>query len=197
MTEVPDILTVYAAANPDKPALICGDDVLTYRAYDEQSNRAARALIALGVAPGDRVAVMTYNSLAGSVVSSGLRKAQAVAVPVNFRLRGAELAYVVQDSGARVVCAGPEFVEHVEAARPLIETSPVLVAIGHGVPPAGWVRLDEAMAGESAEALPDQPCCCVPISMPCPSTKRHAPVTPRRATALCMPVGMMGTPPSC
>jgi fatty-acyl-CoA synthase/long-chain acyl-CoA synthetase len=153
MTEVPDILTVHAAANPDKAALICGGDVLTYRAYDERSNRAARALVDLGVRPGDRVAVMSYNSISGSVVSSGLRKARAVSVPVNFRLRGPELAYVVQDSGARVVCAGPDFVEHVEAARPLVETGPALVAIGGGAAPAGWVRLDDAMAGVSSEAL--------------------------------------------
>ena len=155
MTEVPDVLTAHAAARPDKPALICGEDVLTYRAYDERSNRAARALIDLGVAPGDRVAVMSYNSIAGSVVSAGLGKARAVSVPVNFRLRGSELAYVVQDSGARVVCAGPEFVEHVEAARPLIETAPALVAAGDVTPPAGWVRFGDAMARLSGEPLPD------------------------------------------
>src|ERR1700730_4166421 len=155
MTEVPDILTVHAAVNPGKPALICGDEVLTYRAYDERSNRAARALIDLGVEPGDRVAVMSYNSIAGSEVSSGLRKARAVNVPVNFRLRGPELAYVIQDSGARGVCAGPAFVEHVEAARPLIEPGPALVAVGDGAPPAGWVRLADAMDAVSADALPD------------------------------------------
>jgi acyl-CoA synthetase (AMP-forming)/AMP-acid ligase II len=155
MTEVPDILTVHAAANPEKPALICGDDVLTYRAYDERSNRAARALIDLGVRPGDRVAVMSYNSISGSEVSAGLRKARAVAVPVNFRLRGPELAYVVQDSGARVICAGPDFVEHVEAARPLLESAPALGALGESSPPAGWVRLADAMAATSGEALPE------------------------------------------
>jgi acyl-CoA synthetase (AMP-forming)/AMP-acid ligase II len=152
MTEVPDILTIHAATHPEKLALICRDDTLTYRAYDERSNRAARALVGLGVLPGDRVAIMSYNSIEASVVSAALRKAGAVSVPVNFRLRGPELAYIVQDSGARVVCAGPEFVEHVEAARPLIEGQPALVAIGHGAPPPGWVRLDEAMAGLAAEA---------------------------------------------
>jgi acyl-CoA synthetase (AMP-forming)/AMP-acid ligase II len=151
MTEVPDILTLHAAVSPDKPALICGEDVLTYGAYDERSNRAARALIALGVQPGDRVAVMSFNSIAASEVSAGLRKAQAVGVPVNFRLRGPELAYIVQDSGARLVCAGPDFVGHVEAARRLIEGRPVLVALGQSQPPPGWVRLEEAMAGQPAE----------------------------------------------
>src|SRR5262249_11124490 len=117
------------------------------------SNRAARALIALGMEPGDRIAVMSYNSIAGSEVSAGLRKARTVSVPVNFRLRGPELAYVIQDSGARVVCAGPEFVEHVEAAGPLLERSPVLGAIGDAAPPAGWVRLADAMAATSGDAL--------------------------------------------
>src|SRR5437660_2914109 len=131
MTEVPDILTVHAANHPEKPALICGDEVLTYREYDERSNRAARSLIDRGVEPGDRVAVMAYNSVAGSVVSAGLRKAHAVNVPVNFRLHGSELAYVVNDSGARAVCAGPDFVEHVQVARPQIEGR-TFVALGGG-----------------------------------------------------------------
>ncbi len=151
MTEVPDLLTAHAAIHPDKPALICGEQMLTYRAYDERSNRAARALAGLGVEPGDRVAVMSYNSIAASEVSAGLRKAQAVGVPVNFRLRGPELAYIVRDSGARVVCAGPDFVEVVEAARPLMEGRPALAAIGDATPPAGWVRLEEAIAREPAE----------------------------------------------
>jgi acyl-CoA synthetase (AMP-forming)/AMP-acid ligase II len=154
MTEVPDILTVHAAAHPEKPALICGGDILSYRAYDERSNRAARALIGLGVQPGDRVAVMSYNSIAASEVSAGLRKARAVSVPVNFRLRGPELAYIARDCGARVVCAGPDFVDHVEAARPDLDGGTILVAIGDGgPPPAGWVRLEEAMAATSADPV--------------------------------------------
>jgi acyl-CoA synthetase (AMP-forming)/AMP-acid ligase II len=152
MTEVPDILTVHAAASPEKPALICGEDILTYRAYDERSNRAARALVGMGVRPGDRVAFMAHNSISASELSAGLRKAHAVGVPVNFRLREKELAYIVRDSGARVVCAGPDFVEHVEAARPLIEGEPVLAALGRSDPPAGWVRFEEAMAAEPGDA---------------------------------------------
>ncbi|HEY4027510.1 MAG TPA: AMP-binding protein [Candidatus Dormibacteraeota bacterium] len=150
---MPDILTVHAVANAEKPALICGEHILTYRAYDERSNRAAQALMSLGVQPGDRVAVMSYNSIATSEVSAGLRKARAVTVPVNFRLRGPELAYIIRDSGARAVCAGPDFVEHVEAARTDLENQPIVVAIGDSVPPAGWTRLEETMAATTGEPV--------------------------------------------
>jgi fatty-acyl-CoA synthase/long-chain acyl-CoA synthetase len=131
--------------------------VVTYREYDDATNRAARALLDLGVAPGDRVAIMAHNSIAGFQASAATRKAQAIGVPVNFRLRGAELAYVVRDSGARAVCAGPEFVEHVEAARPELSGGPALVALGDGVRPPGWLSLDELAAAQPAAAPPEDP----------------------------------------
>jgi fatty-acyl-CoA synthase/long-chain acyl-CoA synthetase len=152
---VPDILTIHAALHPERPALISGKDVVTYRAYDERTNRAARALADLGVGPGDRVAVMAHNSIAGFDVSSALRKAQAVGVPVNFRLREAEIAYIIQDSGARVVCAGPEFVEHVEAARAHLRGDGVLVALGDEAPPPGWTRMSDLVAAQPADPLPE------------------------------------------
>jgi acyl-CoA synthetase (AMP-forming)/AMP-acid ligase II len=152
---VPDILTIHATSHPDKRALICGEDVVTYREYDERSNRAARVLLDVGVAPGDRVAIMAYNSVAGFEVSSGLRKAHAVSVPVNFRLRGEELAYVIRDSGARVVCAGPEFVEDLEAARAHLPDETVLVTLGDGSAPPGWVALPDRAAAQSTEPLPE------------------------------------------
>jgi len=98
---------------------------------------------------------MTLNSLEGFEASGGLRKAQAVGVPVNFRLRGEELAYVLQDSGARVVCAGPDFVEHVDAARAHLQGDRVLVALGDADPPTGWLRMPELLSEWSGEALPE------------------------------------------
>ena len=152
---MPDILTVHATAHPDKPALICGEEIVTYREYDERSNRAARALAEIGVQPGDRVTVMSFNSIAGFEVSAALRRAGGIGVPINFRLRGQELAYIVQDSGASAVCAGPEFVEHVEAARRYIDGSQALVGLGDGETPAGWVRMNEVASEQSAAPLSD------------------------------------------
>src|SRR5437660_11653720 len=114
---MPDVLTVHSASQPDKPALIQGDRVSTYATFNERANRAGNAFTALGVSAGDRIAVQAFNSIEGFEVAAGERKTQVVGVPINFRLRGEELAYVVNDSGAGVVCAGADFVEHLQGAR--------------------------------------------------------------------------------
>src|SRR5207237_2421296 len=101
-------------------------------------------------------------------VAAGLRKLQAVGVPINFRLRGEELAYVVNDSGARIVCAGPEFVEHVEAARAHMEGGRTFVWLGGGGGTApspapspgggreGWISFEDLLARASADEPPSE-----------------------------------------
>ena len=150
---MPDILAVHAAAQPDKPALIQGERVLSFAQLNERATQAANAFRELGLEPGQRVAVQSYNSIAGFEISAGLRKVEGVGVPVNFRLRGEELAYVLSDSGARLVCAGRDFVEHVEAVRPQVPGDPAFVAVG-SAPPPGWLVYEELLARVSAEAPP-------------------------------------------
>jgi len=153
---MPDILAAHAAAQPDKPALIEGDRVLSFAQLNERATRAANAFRELGLEPGQRVAVQSFNSTAGFEISAGLRKVEGVGVPVNFRLRGEELAYVLTDSGARLVCAGADFVEHVEAVRSQVPGDPTLVALGSAAPPPGWRRYQELLARASAEAPPSE-----------------------------------------
>jgi fatty-acyl-CoA synthase/long-chain acyl-CoA synthetase len=142
---------VYSASQPDKPALIQADRVVTYAGYNERANRAGNAFSGLGVSADQRIAIQAFNSIEGFEISSGLRKIEVVAVPINFRLRGEELAYVVNDSGAVVVCAGPEFVEHLEAARPRMEGRPEFVALGDARTSTGWLGFHELMARASPE----------------------------------------------
>jgi acyl-CoA synthetase (AMP-forming)/AMP-acid ligase II len=151
---MPDILAVHAAAHPDRPALIQGDRVLSFALFNERATRAANAFGELGLEPGQRAAVQSLNSTAGFEVSAGLRKVEGVGVPVNFRLRGEELAYVLTDSGARLICAGPDFVEHVEAVRPRIAGDPTFIALGSSPPPAGWLAYEDLLARASPEAPP-------------------------------------------
>ncbi len=64
---------------------------------------AARALLASGIEPGDRVAVWAPNSLEWIVAALGVTTAGGVLVPVNTRFRGAEAAFVLARSGARAL----------------------------------------------------------------------------------------------
>jgi fatty-acyl-CoA synthase/long-chain acyl-CoA synthetase len=145
---------VHSASQPSKPALIQGDRVATFAAYNERANRSANAFLSLGVSVGERVAVQAYNSIEAFEVAAGLRKIQAVGVPINFRLRREELAYVVGDCGAQVVCAGSEFVEHLEAARPQIEGERTFVVLGCGGGERKiWLRFEHLLA----RASPDEP----------------------------------------
>lgn len=143
-----DIYSIYAAMRPNKLALICGERSLTYAEFNARANRAANALRSLGIQSGDRVAVMVHNSLEGFEIGAGLSKLAAMNVPVNYRLREHEVAYIVNDSGAKVVVAGPELVEVVEQARSEVKDKSLYVAIG-GEAPAGWLHYEELLEAAS------------------------------------------------
>ncbi|TMC51800.1 MAG: acyl-CoA synthetase [Chloroflexi bacterium] len=144
-----DFLAAHATALPDKPALICGDRVLDYSTLLRRANRAANVLSGLGCREEDRVALMTFNSIDGSEIANGCRRAGLVIVPVNYRLRGPEIAYVLNDSGARVALAGPDHADAMAEASPHVNHEVRFVAIGDRVP-TGWLGYGELM-GNAAE----------------------------------------------
>ena len=139
-----DLLATHAAQQPEKTALICGQRSLTFKQLHLLSLRAANALARLGIQPGDRAAGMGFNSLEGHVLGSGLRRAGGIAVPVNYRLRSSELAYVLNDSGARAIWAGPEHVAVVQEARSEISGERSYIALG-GDAADGWLRYEDLL----------------------------------------------------
>ena len=84
-------------------------ETISYAALDRRTDMAANALLAAGVAAGDRVAVMLPNRLAYPVVMLALAKCGAVHVPVNTRYTPREVAYIVGDSGARFAILDAQF----------------------------------------------------------------------------------------
>ncbi len=149
-----DFLASHAQSTPDKPAVILGDRSLTFAALDRRANRVAHAFESLGCVAADRVAVMSFNSIETFEVASGLRRSGVVIVPVNYRLRGSEVAYVLNDSGAKVVLAGPDHAEVVEAARAEVTGDARFVALGETTP-SGWLSYPELMERSTDAPLPD------------------------------------------
>ncbi|KHJ70257.1 long-chain-fatty-acid--CoA ligase [Rhodococcus sp. Chr-9] len=86
---------------PDRDALVLGNTRIGYGELDARANRVANLLIARGIAPGDTVAMSIPNVPEFVIVYYGILKAGAVVVPLNIMLKGHEIAYHLQDSGAR------------------------------------------------------------------------------------------------
>ena len=93
-------VTTRAFLSGDRIALVDGERRLTYGDLDSSTNQLARALSALGVRQGDRVAGLLVNSTAFLETMLATAKLGAVFVPMNVRLAPAEITYLLADSGA-------------------------------------------------------------------------------------------------
>ena len=145
-----DFLAGHAESLAKKAAVICGDETLDFATLNKRASQAANAFAGLGCKEGDRVAWMSFNSIAGTEIANGVRRAGLVIVPVNYRLRGAEIAYVLNDSGARVAAAGPDHVDAMAAAAAGVKGDVRFVAARANVP-SGWLSYRELMSGSPDE----------------------------------------------
>lgn len=148
----PHYLDGHALARPNKVALICGERSLTYAEFNSRARRVANALNSLGVLAGDRVAVMTFNSIETLELAGGLSKLSAIGVSLNYRLLEHEVIYILNDCQAKVVIAGPGLVQVVDRARADVSNNVIFVAIGDEVP-AGWQAYEELLA-QATEEVP-------------------------------------------
>jgi amino acid adenylation domain-containing protein len=99
------LLTDSAARAPRRPAVAAGERFLIYEELDRLSNQVARALLAQGVAPGDRVGILAPKSAASVVALFGVLKAGACYVPLDPKSPAGRLATIMADSGSTVVLA--------------------------------------------------------------------------------------------
>lgn len=79
---------------------------MTYAQMNALANRCADVLTALGIAKGDRVALLMPNSVEFCCLFYGAAKLGAVAVPINTRLAAPEVSFILSDSGSKVVIYG-------------------------------------------------------------------------------------------
>lgn len=111
---VADVPRRSASRAPDRVALRFDGRTWTYRELDDAVSRAAAVLLEMGLAKGDRVAAYGKNSDAYVIAFLGCARAGLVHVPINYNLEGAELAYLLEQSGSRAVLADPALAPRVK-----------------------------------------------------------------------------------
>ena len=118
-TTIPRLLRAAAERFGSASAVEDGDRQLSFVELAEASEHASRAFLGLGLEPGDRAAIWAPNLWEWIVAALGLQAAGGVLVPLNTRLKGAEAAYVLRKSGARLLLTMSEFlgVDYVEELR--------------------------------------------------------------------------------
>jgi len=152
-----DYLSDSAARLPDKVALVCGEQRLTYAEIEARSNAIAHTLVNRGVQRGDRVIVFADNTVETVVSFWAVLKANAVVSIVNAQTKTDKLLYLLQDCrAAALISASHSSHVFMPAARRSGHLRLSLIS-GHmasadGLP--GYVSWDEAMAAGDRNAPP-------------------------------------------
>lgn len=145
------LLEYAALRRPEATALVDGDRRFTYAGWDARVDRVANVLTSLGVRPGDRVVQALKNREENCAVHFACQKVGAVNTPINFRWSGGEIAYCLQDSGARLVVYEEATQPAVAAALADVGNQPATLFVGPNAP-SGAVAFEEAVAKASAES---------------------------------------------
>ena len=127
-----------ARLNPGKLCLACGGEHYTFQQFNRRVNQLANALAGLGVGREDRVAYLNFNCHRSLEIKYALGKLGAVEVPLNFRLAGEEIVYIVNDAGAKVFMLGGEFRDLVASIRGRLPQVEHFIAVGGGEGMADW-----------------------------------------------------------
>jgi acyl-CoA synthetase (AMP-forming)/AMP-acid ligase II len=129
MTTLADIPRVQARQLRDTKALVFKDKALTYLQLDAQSNRIANALLAQGIRPTSRVAILAKDSLKSYEILFACNKINAVLVPINWRLAAAEVSYILRDANVEVLFVGSQFQALVETIRNQLDGVKIFIAL--------------------------------------------------------------------
>ncbi|HEU5475113.1 MAG TPA: benzoate-CoA ligase family protein [Actinophytocola sp.] len=188
------------AGNGDRTAVLSGDRTLTYQQLAEEVHRVAAGFGSLGVRPEERIVFCMAD---GIELLSGILAAMhigAVPVPVSTMVTGDELATMVVDARARVLCVSAEFAAAAAAALTMAPEVVRVVLDGEadlGVPIWSWENLCSAGGPDDGYSTwPDSPALWLYTSgttgRPKGAMHRHASI---RDVAQCYGTGVLGVTP--
>ncbi len=148
---IAELLELRARQTPDDVFGIHDDGEITFRTLESRVNSLANGLAKLGVAAGQRVAVIFTNHPDHIFTFFALAKLGAVWVPVNTNLRGAGLEFIFKQSAPRIVIADAQFWPHLKSL-PAANTFDTLVIRNPGAPAEPADGYDFALVAEGSGA---------------------------------------------
>src|SRR5438132_2905330 len=137
---------------PEREAVVDGDLRLSYEQFFDRCDAWSAALQALGVKQGDRVVYIAPNTHAQLESFYAVPQIGAVLVPVNFRLTPDDFAYIINHSGARIVCAHEDYLDAVDGIRAQIPNVQHFVALGGSR--ANWLEYERLVEAASPNFRP-------------------------------------------
>ncbi|MDV3130313.1 long-chain fatty acid--CoA ligase [Mycobacterium sp. 21AC1] len=138
---------------PDRPAITFEDHTLSYGEFADRIDRLASELVAGGAGSGHRVGYLGPNHPAFLITLFACARAGATFVPLNFRLTGPELAYIINDAGIHTLIADATLTPAVDSLRAGLGLSR-FVALSTT---SGWEEFDELLAARAPIAEPAHP----------------------------------------
>ena len=142
-------------AVPDRVALICGAEQITYAELEEKANRFAHYLIDHGVGRGDKVGLYCRNRIEIVIAMLGIVKAGAILVNVNYRYVEGELRYLFDNSDMVALVHERQYADRVANVLPEVPNVKTVVVVEDGSDKDfqryGGVEFNEALAHGSPE----------------------------------------------
>ena len=149
-----EFLTISAAIVPDRLAMIFEDNRISYEGLQARVNRLANGLAELGVAAGDRVAILAVNCNQYIEAYFAAAKLDAVFVPLNFRARTDEVRHMLNDATPKAIFAGERYVGLVRECAESVQSLEHFIALEGAV--EGWHSYDALIDGaDDAERFPE------------------------------------------
>jgi len=154
LAHVGDSLALYARLYPDKIGARDLDREMTFCVWYQRACRLANALTGIGLGKGDRLCVLAYNCVEWLEIYAAAALAGLVAVPINFRLIGAEIAYIVNNCEARALIVQDELLDAIESVRAELTVPAGNFVVFGDKRPTGYRAYEDLIAG-ARDTRPD------------------------------------------
>ncbi|MFO1196670.1 MAG: AMP-binding protein [Burkholderiaceae bacterium] len=146
----------HALATPDKPAFVmaASGHAVTYRELEDRSNQAAQLMRSLGLAAGDHIAILVENHPRFFEVCWGAQRSGLIYTAISTRLTAGEIAYIVDDCGAKLLVTSRALADVAAQALPLMRGAPHRLMIDGTAP--GFDSWEAAIAAQPARRIADE-----------------------------------------